>query len=65
MNYDETLTLYPRVELWQQLGDSDLWETESDLIVNTAALEERSAYFEVIRIPSAQSAPADLTLLSA
>ena len=39
-------------EIWCQVSfDSDLWENESGLIVNTAALEEREMYFEVTRIP--------------
>lgn len=47
-------------EVWvQDPVDSDLWHHESGLIVNTAALEERSAYYLIIRQGAAhrKSAP--------
>ena len=38
-------------EAWYQLASNpDLWEGAGGLIVNTAALEEREAYFEVTRV---------------
>ena len=40
-------------ETWYQLASNpDLWEGASGLIINTAALQEREAYFEVTRIGS-------------
>ena len=37
-------------ETWHQFSSQpELWETDSGLIINTAALEEREAYFEVTR----------------
>lgn len=39
-------------EIWyQDASDSDLWVNEQGLIVNTAALEERTPFYEVIRVP--------------
>ncbi len=39
-------------EIWHQdLFDNDLWINEYGLLVNTAALEERTTYFEVVRVP--------------
>jgi hypothetical protein len=48
-------------EIWyQDPVDNDLWHHESGLIVNTAALEERQAYYTIIRhraqhVPAASS----------
>lgn len=40
-------------EVWYQLASNPtLWEGEGGLIVNTAALDEREAYFEVTRVAS-------------
>jgi len=42
------------IEVWFQTNfDSDLWEAESGLIVNTDALNKREAYFAISRVPSA------------
>jgi hypothetical protein len=41
-----------RTEIWyQDVEDSDLWFGEHGVMVNTAALNEREFYFEVIRVP--------------
>ena len=46
-------TIIKRHETWNQFASQpDLWETNSGLIVNTAALQEREAYFEVTRVPA-------------
>lgn len=38
-------------EVWyQDTQDHDLWLSESGLIVNTAALNEREAYFDITRV---------------
>ena len=38
-------------ETWYQLASNpDLWEGNNSLLVNTAALQEREAYFEVTRV---------------
>ena len=42
------------IEVWFQTNfDSDLWEAENGLIVNTDALDKREAYFAISRVPSA------------
>jgi hypothetical protein len=39
-------------EVWyQDVEDSDLWFGEHGVMVNTAALEEREFYYDVIRVP--------------
>ena len=39
-------------EVWyQDVEDSDLWFGEHGVMVNTAALNEREFYFDVIRVP--------------
>jgi hypothetical protein len=44
-----------RTEIWyQDVEDSDLWFGEHGVMVNTAALNEREFYFEVIRVPHHQ-----------
>ena len=46
MNYLET-------EVWtQDLERPDLWHGKYGLMVNTVALNEREAYFEVTRVPA-------------
>ena len=38
-------------EVWyQDAFDNDLWHNDKGLMVNTAALDEREAFFEVIRV---------------
>ena len=38
-------------EVWRQDSlDADLWHGSKGVIVNSAALEEREVYFEVIRL---------------
>ena len=40
-------------ELWQQdYQDQDLWHNEQGIMINTAALVEREAYFDIIRVPA-------------
>jgi hypothetical protein len=40
-------------EVWQRdPEDTDLWHSKHGVIVNTAALEEREFYFDVIRVAS-------------
>lgn len=40
-----------RQEVWYpHPSEKDLWIGEHGLLVNTAALEERTAYFEVVRL---------------
>lgn len=46
------------VETWRQDdSDPDLWHHASGIIVNTAALEERTFYYRVIRVPAAPAGP--------
>jgi len=46
------------IEIWRQDNASqDLWHGDNNVMINTAALLEREAYFEVIRIPSANFIP--------
>ena len=46
------------IEVWHQDNHSqDLWHGNNGVIVNTAALEERETYFDIIRIPSASFIP--------
>ncbi|UCH25420.1 MAG: hypothetical protein JSV66_16040 [Trueperaceae bacterium] len=43
-------TLRP-LELWKQdATDTDLWHHPAGLIVNTAALDQREDYFNIVRI---------------
>lgn len=43
--------LYAPTETWyQDARDADLWHGDYGLIVNTAALDQRAVYFEVIRV---------------
>lgn len=40
-------------EVWyQDPADEDRWAGEDGVLINTAALEERSYYFEIIRLPA-------------
>lgn len=40
-------------EVWHQDSvETSLWMGENGLLLNTAALEERTFYFEVVRIPA-------------
>ena len=42
-----------KIEIWYQDSlDNDLWHGEHGVLVNTAALNEREAYFQVSRIPA-------------
>lgn len=42
-----------KTETWQQdPQEPDLWFGEGGLIVNSAALEERTYYYEVHRVPA-------------
>lgn len=42
-----------RQEVWHQLPtEPDMWLSESGLLVNTAALEERTYYYDVVRMPA-------------
>jgi hypothetical protein len=36
---------------WQDTQDLDLWHGEHGLIINTAALQEREAFYTVVRLP--------------
>jgi hypothetical protein len=36
---------------WQDSQDTDLWHGEHGVIINTAALDERKAFYTVIRLP--------------
>jgi len=49
-------------EVWYQDADSpDLWHGDNGVIVNTAALEERGFYFNVLRVtPRSNLEPVDL-----
>lgn len=47
-------------ELWRQLPDEpDLWHGEHGVLINTAALLEREAFFEVTRIAAAEFGPSE------
>lgn len=60
MNRMKQTVLERPTEIWFQTNfDGDLWEAETGLIINTAALEEREAFLTVSRIPSAVSFGAD------
>ena len=50
-------------EVWYQDTDSpDLWHGDHGVIVNTAALEERSFYFNVLRVRAhSNTEPVDIT----
>lgn len=38
-------------EVWQQLGDgSGLWLGETGVLINTAALEERTYYADIVKV---------------
>jgi hypothetical protein len=51
------MTMTSKQEIWHQAPfENDLWINEDGLLVNTAALEERTTYFEVVRVP-VQSVP--------
>lgn len=40
-------------EVWyQDPADKELWVGEGGMLINTAALEERSYYFEIVRLPA-------------
>lgn len=56
MNYRNYNSNKRPIEVWFQTNfDHDLWEADNGLIVNTSALNEREAYFDVSRVPSAVS----------
>lgn len=41
-----------KLEVWRQIPeDPDLWLGEHGVLVNTAALEERSLYASIVRLP--------------
>ena len=47
-------SLVKQIECWQQDPDApDLWHGDAGVILNTAALEERAFYFEVVRVYTA------------
>lgn len=49
-------------EVWYQDSEnSDLWHGDHGVIVNTAALEERSFYYNVLRVTTHKAEPADVT----
>lgn len=50
-------------EVWYQDTDSpDLWHGDNGVIVNTAALDERGFYFNVLRVtPLSSLEPVDVT----
>ena len=40
-------------EVWRQdVKDQDLWHGSKGVMVNSAALEARQVFFEIIRVPS-------------
>lgn len=40
-------------ERWQQeVAEPELWLGENGVLVNTAALEERAYYFDIVRLPA-------------
>jgi hypothetical protein len=40
-------------EVWtQDTQDSDLWHGKFGVMLNTVALDEREAFFDVIRVPA-------------
>ena len=44
-------------ETWyQDTEDTNLWHGNHGVIVNTAALEERTFYFDIIRVPASSAA---------
>ena len=50
-------TPYKRQEMWTQDPEGhNLWHGEAGVIVNAAALEERSSYFDIVRVPSQHAA---------
>jgi len=63
-----TTKLNKTIEIWRQDNDSqDLWHNNNGLIVNTAALNEREAYLEIMRIPNAtviQTKPVQISVSS-
>lgn len=51
-------SLVKPLECWQQdPGEPDLWYGDGGVIVNTAALEERAFYFEIVRVYTATQVP--------
>jgi hypothetical protein len=39
------------IEIWRQDPDNaDLWHAAHGVIINTSALNEREAYFEIVRL---------------
>ncbi len=50
-------------EQWRQLpGEPDLWQGDHGVLINTAALREREAFFEVTRVAAVGSSPNDASL---
>jgi hypothetical protein len=48
----EVMMMTSKQEIWHQDPfENDLWMNEDGLLVNTAALEERTYYVEVVRVP--------------
>lgn len=55
---NSNVTREKQIEIWRQDNNSqDLWHGNNNIMINTSALNEREAYFEVIRIPSASFIP--------
>jgi hypothetical protein len=51
---------YKASEVWYQDAlESDLWHNDRGLIVNTSALDEREAFFEVTRVAFNPAAPSN------
>lgn len=49
-HYALDATHYPKpTEAWYQV-EEDLWRGAKDVMLNTAALNEREAYFDIIRV---------------
>ena len=45
---------------WRQLpGEPDLWQGEHGVLINTAALREREAFFEVTRVAATDFNPSE------
>lgn len=52
------LTPYKQTELWRQDETlPELWHGPEGLIVNTSALDERGAYFELVRLNVTEPKP--------
>ena len=61
MNQVSYKQVYKVGEVWYQDGlEPDLWHHDKGLMINTAALDEREAFFEVTRV-AVNPKPADVT----